>query len=402
MNSPKILIVTEEPLRDNSYGFGRTLTNIFKHYPTENILFYISDYDYTHKDYFSKFTILKRNLFNLHCAHTRWYANSINHFLNFINYSVQYLRRNNVNVKKIVEFQPDIVLTVPMNYTTLLEGYLVSKKISKPLYIYMMDDIFVRRFIHIGSLTQDIVKLIFKKSAGWILISNYLLQEFKNRYDTFNKPSFILHNPIDLKKSSRDFFPLNREKYVIAYAGSIHGFHFDPLLKVAEAVYSLRKKGILVSLIIYTNSIFWDTYASYFMELEVENGGNISYDKLYSTLNGADLLLCTSSFDKKYKNLISTSVFTKISDYMASARPVWCLGPLYAANNKYLIDNGLGFNTNSDSIIEIEHFIISRITNRLDDFQIVQKQIKYLIKEYDETTIMQNLIKFILSTSAFA
>ena len=47
---PKILVITEEPPRENSLGFGRTLTNILKDYPSDKILYYVSDDNYAHTE----------------------------------------------------------------------------------------------------------------------------------------------------------------------------------------------------------------------------------------------------------------------------------------------------------------------------------------------------------------
>lgn len=395
MNYPKILVVTEEPLRSNSFGFGRTLTNIFKDYPSDRVLFYVSVCDFSQEDHFTKFKVIERKLLILHCSHHRWYAIPLNRFFDSINHSIQFLRPNKTNIKKIIEFSPEIVLTVPMNYYTLLEGYLVSKSIGKPLVTYLMDDILQKKFIHVGSFFTDLVKLIFEKSVAWIMISKYLSNEIKSRYEISNKPVFILQNPIDLNLIIPEFIPIERKEFIIAYAGSIHDFHIDPIRNIAKAVFSLRKKGFDISFIIYTKKIFWNKFNTFFEEFKVINGGNIHYNLLFKTLNKADLLLCTSSFEKKHKRLISTSVFTKITDYLASARPIWCNGPNYAANNKFVIEKEIGFANNFQSKTELEYFIISRIENRTLEYETVKKQTECLINEYGEKNILINLDKFL-------
>jgi glycosyltransferase involved in cell wall biosynthesis len=208
-----------------------------------------------------------------------------------------------------------------------------------------------------------------------------------------------LHNPININNSIKKFIPLSSSTYSVAYAGSIHNFHYDALIKVAEAIYYLKNKGISIDLIIYTNQISWDTYREILQKFGVINGGVIPYDNLFSILNKSDILLCTTSFDSKFKNIVSTSVFTKITDYLASARPVWCFGPEYSANNFFLKENSIGYANSFEEVISIVDFLITRLKNREFERKIVNKQLVFLQDKYDENIIMKSLIAFLNSNN---
>lgn len=392
---PKILIVTEEPLRNNSFGFGRTISNIFNKYPIDSLLFYIHEGSFSHKDYFTKFQVITNGLYKFHCAHLRWYAPILNSFFNFINYSIQYFRSNNENINKISTYKPEIVITVPMNYSTLLEGYLISQKMNLPNFVYFMDDTFRYKYWHFGSFTKNLLKKSLIKSAGWIMISKPLANTLSSRYDIPNKPLFILHNPIDLNQSITNYTSPLTDIFSIAYAGSVHNFHSDALINVAEAVFKLRRKGYNIELVIYTNEFSWGTYSKIFERFGVKNGGVVLYEDLFSTLNKSNLLLCTTSFETKFTNLVSTSVFTKITDYLASARSIWCYGPEYSANNKFLLEKGIGYVNSFHLIGELEEFLIFRMNNQMNEQENVEKQLNILNSEYDENILKKNLISYL-------
>lgn len=396
----RILVITEEPLSKTSLGFGKTLTNILQLFPTSTLLFYVPKNDYD-KDGYREFAypVVKFRYKQLICLQRRRYAIILNRLLDFINNSFQYLAIYKKVNSKIKDFDPDIILLVPMRYSTLLEGYVVHKKINKPIVVYLMDDTFHDKGYHIGGYRQKIIYDLLLKANGWIMISRYLSEELSNRYNIQKNEVLILHNPVDTTNSIKDFLPLEREKFIIAYAGSIHPFHADALLNIARAVYELRQEGIDIVLQIYTRQDFWQHYDYYFRSFQVVNGGFIVYENLFDTLNNADILLCTTSFDKQYFNLVSTSVFTKISDYMASGRPVLSYGPSYSANNRYLIENEVGLVFESNDIADLKSYLLKIRDEKYLQNQIIIKQFVFLKSVSDSNVVYNKLTNFLKLTT---
>src|SRR5258706_2680727 len=182
-NYPKILAVTENPPRDNSLGFGRTLTNILKDYPVDKLLYYVPDDDFGHPDFRvfqSKY--LKFGLNHKSRNEPRWWAPYVNKALNFYNHSFQSLRTPHQQLRVVIEFNPDVILLVPMMYSTLLEGTRIQKLIRKPLFVYLMDDSMNDKGWHWGGWRQSIVKRVLDNAAGWIMISKYFTDVMADRY----------------------------------------------------------------------------------------------------------------------------------------------------------------------------------------------------------------------------
>jgi hypothetical protein len=392
---PRILVITENPPRDNSLGFGRTLTNILKDYPIDRILYYVPDNDFSHPDFrVFQSNYLKFGVPNKRRNEPRWWAPFVNKVLNFYNHSFQSLRKLHHQLRKINEFNPDVIFLVPMMYSTLLEASRITKAIRKPLFIYLMDDSMNDKGWHWGGRRQSVVKRVLKGAAGWVMISKYLADVLGKRYGIAPKGTFILHNPVEASKAIKTYVPLVRNKFVIAYAGSIHTFH-DALFNVAQAVYELQCEGFDIELKIYTRQDFWDSFEPSFRKWNVANGGFIPYNQLFQTLTSADLLLCTTSFEKEHYPLVATSVFTKLTDYMASGRLVWSYGPSYSANNRFMEENNIGITFQSPKLGELKDFIKMQVQQRDGGQLLVEKQTRFLLREADASGVTDRFSQYL-------
>lgn len=391
----RLLVITEEPLRSNSLGFGRTMTNIFENYPKDKLLFYIPAGDYSHEDYKtlgSKFVTFSFK--PLKYKRPDRFGSSINRVLDYFNPFFQSIFRKREVVTAIEKFAPNAVLIAPMMYPTLQEGRYISRLLKKPTFIYLMDDWFKFNPRHFVGSLYNTARQVLREADGWIMISEYLSQSLSRRFKIEPKKLLVLHNPIDESQMMGEIDPASGT-YSVAYAGSIWKFHFDALEKAAQAIFKLRQAGHDIELVVYCQEVFAEMYSDIFNAQEVKYGGLLDYEMLFATLNRHHLLLCTTSFDKQYDYFVGTSVFTKITDYMASGRPVWCYGPEYAANNKYAEAKGIGFNTHSENTQEVETFLLERMENRLADMSIVKDQNKVLKENYTIRVVLKKLTDFI-------
>jgi glycosyltransferase involved in cell wall biosynthesis len=392
-------LVTEEPFRQNSFGFGRTMTNLFGTISVNELMLYVKDGDFTHKDYQHTHSYISFDSHSLTCTKPRWYAPYLNLLYFPINHSYLYLRRNTKNVVAIKQFNPDVVVIVPMDYTTLLEGYLLANKIGKPYVVFLMDDSMRLRHFHVGGTTLLMTKRIMRKATGWMMISEYLENTLVTRYAHRPKFSLIAHNPVyeSMIQPARSHIK-KRSTFKIMYAGSVHAFHADALIYFAQAVNTLCKNHFDIELHIYCQDFAWATYKS---SLDIEGvyyGGVIPYDQLFVELNKADLLLCTTSFDLTHKHLVETSVFTKITDYMASAVPVLSYGPDYSANSQYLRKHGIGLVFADRNIGAIVDFIEAFIFSEADEkSKIVERQLDFINKYHEVGVVQRQIWNFLRS-----
>ena len=392
----KLLIVTEEPFRENSFGFGRTMTNLFGAFEHIQTLLYVKDGDYTHPDYQLNTPVAFFKAYFFSCKKPRWYAPLLNKLYFPINHSHLYLRSNKNNINLLRKFAPDIVLIVPMDYTTLLEGYLTARRLKKPFIVYLMDDSLRIQGFHIGGSTHFFHQKTMSEAAGWMMISEYLTIAMAKKFAKHPPYTLVVHNPIEEKFiqtiSTRT---ANENLFKVSYAGSIHSFHADSLINFAKAVQQLRRKGVAIELDVYCQHFAWTTYQA---ELSVEGvvyKGILPYNQLFSELNKSDLLLCTTSFNQIHKHLVETSVFTKITDYMAAAVPVLSYGPEYAANSKYLEKNNVGFFFNKsdiNSLAEYIEYLIEKVN--IERGSIVERQLDLIRRKHTFSEVREQILDF--------
>ncbi len=396
MEKTRLLIVTEEPFRDNSFGFGRTITNLFSAFEIEQTIVYVKDGEYTHPDYRFDTNTLYFNASLFRCNKPKWYAPILNRLYFPINHSYLYLRSNKDNINLLKKFDPDIVLIVPMDYTTLLEGYLTARRLKKPFIVYLMDDSLRIQGFHIGGSTNYFHQKIMSEASGWMMISEYLTKAMVKKFPKHPPYNLVVHNPIEEKfiqtisqKSA------NKNLFRVSYAGSIHTFHADALINFARAVQQLRRKGVAIELTVYCQDFAWSTYKSALNIEGVVYAGILSYDQLFSELNKSDLLLCTTSFDQVHRHLVETSVFTKITDYMAAAVPVLSYGPEYAANSKYLEKNNVGFFFNKsdiNSLAEYIEYLIEKVN--IERGSIVERQLDLIRRKHTFSEVREQILDF--------
>lgn len=390
--------MTEEPFRNNSFGFGRTITNLFSAFEIEQTILYVKDGEYTHPDYRFDTNTIYFNARLFRCNKPKWYAPLLNKLYFPLNHSYLYLRSNKDNINLLKKFDPDIVLIVPMDYTTLLEGYLTARRLKKPFIVYLMDDSLRIQGFHIGGSTNYFHQKIMSEASGWMMISEYLTKAMVKKFPKHPPYNLVVHNPIEEKfiqtisqKSA------NKNLFRVSYAGSIHAFHADALINFARAVQQLRRKGVAIELTVYCQDFAWSTYKSALNIEGVVYAGILPYDQLFSELNKSDLLLCTTSFDQVHRHLVETSVFTKITDYMAAAVPVLSYGPEYAANSKYLEKKAVGFvfaNSDVNLLAEYIEYLMNKI--KFERISIIEKQLEVISREHTFTVVSKLIANFFM------
>ncbi|MFM6272143.1 MAG: glycosyltransferase, partial [Dolichospermum sp.] len=240
--------------------------------------------------------------------------------------------------QKIADFSPEVILICPNGSLGVLMGYKLIKHFNAPFLVYFMDDCL--KFSHTRWLTSNIQSLgdfLLEKAAGWLMISPQLEQELAVRYKVKPQRSLIVHNPVDLSnKTLPNFTPHSRDNLRVIYAGAILPMHYDAVAVVAEAIYELRCDGIDIELVLHTPSHFWNAYQDNWEKWQVTYGNLIPYQELNQYLQKADLLLVASSFLPENSHATRCSVQTKLTDYMASGRPVLACGPNYSACNQFV------------------------------------------------------------------
>jgi glycosyltransferase involved in cell wall biosynthesis len=247
---------------------------------------------------------------------------------------------------------------------------------------------------------QTLTYQLLSDAAGWLMISEPLQETLSKRYQLEPKQSMVVHNPVDLsgKKPPDEEIP-NTGTFRIVYAGSIWPMHYDAVAAIAEAVFQLRRDGKDIELILHTDQYFWNTYEDKWQNWEVTNGLSIPYQELDSYLKRANLLLVASSFLPEQSFMTSSSVQTKITDYMAAGRPILSCGPDYSACNKFIKKWKCGLVCETNQPPTIKDFLVEQMNNSYANQRFAKTAFEVLQNNFEKNKVNQKLYQFIETIS---
>jgi len=301
------------------------------------------------------------------------------------------------NQKSLEYFDPEVILVCPLTSWCLLMGHKLANHFHCPSLIYLMDDWLAKADSRwLSGSTQTVAYKLLQESVGWLMISEKLEADISSRYQLCPKHSLIVHNPVDLSgKEPPDKLPKRKGKFKVAYAGSILPLHYDALAVVAEAIFQLRCAGKEIELVLYTHQSFWDLYQKQWKQWQVVYGSFIPYTELDSYLKQADLLLVASSFRPEYAHAIRSSVFTKLTDYMAVGRPLLSCGPDYSACNQFIDKWKCGYILKSNQLSKVKQFLEFIINHNYLNKKFSKLAFKVLKKKFSKSKVSLKMNHFI-------
>jgi glycosyltransferase involved in cell wall biosynthesis len=400
-NLPRLLLVSEASLDSKRTGLNRTLLNLFKDYPADRFMIYTPDsclenhptsppIDQNVAAFPERFIPRLKNRLGL----------LINPLIDSINYQlVDWLPITKRD--KIATFAPEIILLCPVGTLGLLIGNKVAKSFGVPFIAYFMDDWANnnhQRWLSGG--LQSLCRNTLEESSAWLMVSSQLEKELMQRYQIESKNTLIVHNPVDLSdKTFPNFIAQSSKTFKVAYAGSIFTMHYDALAIIAEAIYALKQDGVDIELLLYTDTSFWDLYQENWQKWEVKYGSLIPYEQLNQYLQQADLLLVASSFLPEYEHVTRLSVQTKLTDYMASGRPILTCGPSYAACNQFIEHWNCGLVCKTNQIETIKKFLLKQIQNYPELESLAREAFAVVNLHFESRKVISNLYQFIQKTA---
>ena len=397
MTYPRLLLISDLPLSlsDSSKFANPTLYNLFKNYPSECIFQCLPHSTLkTHPASIDHQQVVSyRNTF-LPSLRNR-FGTYVNPWIEYVDFSIL----NTIpflNLNALEDFRPAILVICPITLSCLIFAKKIVDKLKIPFLIYFMDDWLAKNTTSwIGGNVQSLAHQMLKESTGWIMISDFLQEEFAKRFKIFSKPCVIAHNPVSSILSKLVIQDKLSKTFQIAYAGSIQPLHEDSFLLVAQSIYELRQEGVDIELITYTPVSFWEKYRNVLISFDVINGSLIPYSKLHITLSQSDLLLVSTSFNLDYEYPVRSSLLTKLTDYMASGKPILSCGPEYSACNKFLEKWNCGVICSSNSIDQIKTCLRWCISNQESISDLAQTALDVLKNNFSESVVQDKLYTFI-------
>ena len=395
-NLPRLLLVTEAPLHKNSTGIGRTLLNLLDAYPPDKFALYFQKNSTLLPDTSPP---LNQNVITFRSEFIRYLKNRLgsrlNNLISCLNFQIlDWLPI--LNFEAIKKFKPNVILICPNTPAAMILGYKLAQQLNCPYIIYFMDDWIAK--VHISWLSSGVQRYadqVLQNAKGWLMISHQLESDLKERYKAIPKNSLIIHNPVDFSSLTPPDLSIHQGTFKVIYAGSIWAMHYDAIKAVAEAIFYLRKANHDIEFILHTPPLFWNQYQDFWESHEVINGGMIPYDNLHIHLQKGDLLLVASSFTPELAHVTRSSVQTKITDYMASGRPILACGPVYSACNEFIKEHKCGIICNSLDLSCIKCLLMEAKEKRNFNQKLACQAYRTASQHFNKKDKIQQLYQFI-------
>lgn len=398
---PRLLLVSDVPLAHDGVGIDRTLYSLFDTYPADKFLLYTRGRPSgceVDPSKFSQRSVQFPHRF-LRPVFTRFADTpgvaALNATISYLDFTLRALLPP-AGLRRLREFDPEVVVVCPNSPTDLVQGHLVARRLRRPLAVYFMDDWpAAQTQSWLGGDVAAVAGRLVRDADGWIMISQALADEMATRYKAVAKPTFIAHNAVALDAAATPDFSVHGGTFRIVYAGSIWPMHWDAIAAVAEGCALLRQEGADVEFVVHCPERFWSERGPWLEDHGVQYGGFVIHDALSAALLRADLLLVASSFLPEYLPYTRSSVQTKLTDYMATGRPILSVGPAGCACHDFVDTWQCGLmSTASDPrrmAADLRHAMADRAANAA----LGRRAYDVLRSEFERAIVTKRLFQFL-------
>lgn len=265
----------------------------------------------------------------------------------------------------ICEEDPNLIWLTgsPLILMNRLSRYVV-KVAKKPYCIYEMDDVYSykncgnnpSKYIYRFFLRKRVKSLI--KGASQVFV---ISPKMKNEFDgIFGINSCVLTKGIDF--SNRQFVPYDSKDPInMVYMGQLIYDRISSIEMLARALDVINAKKNRILLNIYTGTQIPESIK----DTITKNGSvcfcaPVPYSQVDGIINQSDVVLFAESLDPRFKNIARLSFSTKLTDYFASGKCLFAIGPDDIAPIEYLKEkNAAIVVTNKGELVDKLEYLVS-------------------------------------------
>lgn len=231
----------------------------------------------------------------------------------------------------------------------------LCQKNKLPLIVYVSDDyIYAKKPTKYQTRARKHFEELIHYASSTIVISDAM----KRHYERYITSNFIVAmNGCD----KLEFGEKKRSECLrIVYTGNLGIGRLAVLEHVISALQIMQAENVVL-----------DIFSSFPLgNDEIERINNSKVASFHGAVFGkdlckawesADILIHVESFDKRYKDILSTAISTKISEYMCTGRPILIVAPDYAESAGFINRNNAGTVINSEKVDNIVNGIRSII-----------------------------------------
>ena len=233
----------------------------------------------------------------------------------------------------------EIIFTVPYRGEFFVAAYIAHLLSRRKLYVYVMDDWEEHvRLAHAPHrlLTSLVGQARILRGADRVwAISQEMAELYEERYGI--RVQWLPH-AIHMDRYHRQTAPLSGR---IVFIGSIYGTQLDPLQRLARIMDSPDLRHSNLELVLYSD-IADSTLQRFGLCGPRIVHDYVPSDRIPDVLATADVLFLPFSFQPEQRYIVSTSLPSKLSEYLASGIPILVHAPAYSTVARYAQNKGWG------------------------------------------------------------
>lgn len=435
MKYPKVLLISQ--IFDKSTGPGITITNLFRHWPYDNIAIISSKknenwslcglqyllgdeekvkiwpFSLLQDHSVSRIIRMDKNE-NLTIANSYKIEKKNNYkyilkifIKKILNYFGIFLLLNKIYIseslsKFIYNFKPDIIYTQLSSIEIIRFVDEINQQYGIPIAIHIMDDwpAIVHKKGLLGFYWNRKTNLLFqkliKKSSVLMTISDAMSVEYKHRYG-FEWLSF--HNPVEnifLHIDDSDDFEQFSKKNRILYLGRIGIANEESIIFIINAIIKLNIENHNIEFYLYTRDYNNKKLIKFFNNRWIKILPDVPHSAVPSLLRKASVLILPLDFNKFSKRFARFSMPTKATEYMASGVPVLVFAPSGNAMTEYARDSGWGYVVDKKDMKFLQKGILDLFNNRDLRTKLVKNAKETIIKNHVSENVRNNFRKTLL------
>jgi len=248
--------------------------------------------------------------------------------------------------KAIVQFRPDVVYSCLSNIQIPSLALRCARLCEVGIIPHFMDDwmsttyagrldlVIQRRLLL--STTQKVIKA----APFGMAVSELMASEYGATFGVLFY-SFMNCTPVPTEiEPMAALDPTAGPRLV--YAGSLQNDRWRSLKEIGEALGYLNSEGIPGKLYIYAPAKDISEFKGRLAVPSVEIVGSLAQHEVQDVLRSGHVMVHVESFEKKLRKYTRLSMSTKIPQYMAAGRPIFCYGPGEVASCRFIERNECG------------------------------------------------------------
>ena len=249
---------------------------------------------------------------------------------------------DNETKKRIIEFNPDVIYTTGSSFRVYRYVNKLTRLLKKKVVIHYLDDyINNNRFEHCGPF-RILYNVLLSLNQKTLRHSNAIMcisPKMAIEYSTlFHKEAYVVVNTMHSgcsKAKKRSAVPK------LLYCGGMNINRDRILIDICKEIDRINGREELITLDIYSKGT--KLFSEYY-EKENPKGVNlhslVPHDEMQRIIEEVDICVYAENLDSESEKYCRLSFSTKIGEYMAASKPIFCIAPQGIAVSEYLSQIG--------------------------------------------------------------